>query len=115
MNTKNVNTLGEFLKELRDISKRNATLKECSKEEIAFNIGIYHTAATIWCILKDNSTKYAFTTDYAQAKKMFKQVIDKEKKAAKEYKQLSFDDVYPEIMKTLDRVNKYLDDKEKQD
>lgn len=115
MNTKNVNTLPEFLKEIIEISKRNATIKECTKEEEAFNIGLYHTATTIWFILKNSEPRCAFTTDYTQAKKVFKQMLAKEKKAIKEYKQLSFEDIYPEIMKTLDRVNKYFDDKEKQD
>ena len=113
MNTKTVNTLAEFLKEIIEVSKRNATIKECSKEEEAFNIGVYHTAATIWCILKDDISKCAFTTNYTQAKKTFKQMLAKEKKATQEFKQLSFDDIYPEIMKTLDKINKYIDDKEK--
>lgn len=114
MNIKNVTTLPEFLKEIIEVTKRNATIKECTKEEEAFNIGVYHTAMTVWYVLKNTETRCAFTTDYTQAKKAFKQAIAKEKKSIKEYKQLSFEDIYPEIMKTLDRLNKYIDDKEKQ-
>ena len=103
----------EFIRAIMKSADTKAQEKGITNEAQAYYIGVYNTANAIFQALISTDNKCIVAINYKNGIESYKEMIERDKELdQKKYHQISFDDLFPKFMQTLDRVNKYLDEKE---
>ena len=103
----------EFIRAIMQAADTKAQKKGITEEAQAYYVGAYNTAHAIFQAMISTETPSVITLDYKKGIEAYKEMIERDKELdQKKYHQISFDELFPKFMQTLDRVNKYLDEKE---
>ena len=84
-----------------------------SKDEYAFYLGHINIAASILNALSNNSLTVEISLDYDHVLKMYKEAKQEYEESKANEKQISLNDLYPELMQKLDKINKLLEKSKK--
>lgn len=110
--TETTTTVCEFVRAILKTADTKARGKDINAVGKAYYIGAFNTAHAIFQAMISKDLPSVITLDYEKGIKAFEEMIERDKELNNKYHQLSFDDLFPKFMQTLDRVNKYLDAKE---
>lgn len=105
----------EFIRAIMKSADTKAQEKGITNEAQAYYIGVYNTANAIFQALISTGNKCTVSLDYKKGIASYKEMIERDKELDRNpYHQISFDELFPEVMRTMDRLNKYLDKEEKE-
>ena len=111
--TETVTNICEFIRAIMQAADAKAQRKDINDTAEAYYIGAYNTAHALFQAMISTKTPSVITLDYKKGIEAYKEMIERDKRLdRKDYHQISLDELFPELMKTLDRVNNYLDAKE---